>query len=563
MKCLILALLCLFAALVTTPYVEEDNVRVPIRGGVVCALVVRPSHQTSRLPAALVFTIYADPAKDAKEMHYAVDRGYVGVTAYTRGKACSDSAIVPYEDDGRDADAVIEWIAKQPWSDGRVGMYGGSYNGFTQWAAAKHPPAALKTIVPYVANNPGDGLPMQNNVFLPVNYAWIYYVTSNRFLNQALYDDPRWKDLNGRWYASGRAYRDIDAVAGMPNPWLHTWLAHPAYDAYWQAMLPYRSDFGRISIPVLTVTGYYDDGQLSALAFFNDFNRYNPTAKSYLVIGPWDHFGSQHQVKPVVLRGYHIDPVAQVDTPKLTFDWFDYVMRGKRRPTLVSDRINYEVMGANQWRHAGAFAQTGSDTRFYLTGTPEGRYRLLSLRFEGKRALAQRIDFADRKSMNNDSYPYLIIGKEPNVSNGYVFVTRPFEQTVDVTGFDASIDLMVNKRDVDIGLVLYDVLPDGKLMQLSYSTQRASFAWDKSARRLLVPNRATTVPIRETAWFSKRLTKDSRLMLTLNVNKNAFAELNYGTGKDVASETIRDAAIPMQVNWLTDSFIRIRSTPLR
>ena len=82
------------------------------------------------------------------------------------GKACSPQTAVPYEDDGQDANSVIDWIAKQPWSDGQVGMMGGSYDGFTQWATAKQSNVHLKTIVPVVPNNPGNGLPLQNNVFL-------------------------------------------------------------------------------------------------------------------------------------------------------------------------------------------------------------------------------------------------------------------------------------------------------------------------------------------------------------------------------------------------------------
>src|SRR5690606_36661617 len=94
-----------------------------------------------------------------------------------------------YEHDGNDARAVIDWIVRQPWSDGRVGMYGGSYNGFTQWAAAKKLPEALKTIVPYAANNPGNGLPMENNVFVFANYAWPFYVTNDKFLDDRTYFD--------------------------------------------------------------------------------------------------------------------------------------------------------------------------------------------------------------------------------------------------------------------------------------------------------------------------------------------------------------------------------------
>jgi uncharacterized protein len=548
-------LACLFAASSPAPMRDLVDDRVLVHtpdGATISAIVVRPAGVT-RAPAALEFTIYADPANDIRRMRYAASRGYVAVTAYTRGKGYSPDRIVPYEYDGRDANAVIGWIAKQPWSDGQVGMYGGSYNGFTQWAAAKWHNPALKTIVPYVANNPGDGLPMQANVFLLVNYAWIDYVTHDRFVYDAAYDNPIWRTLNARWYASGRAYRDVDAIAGVPNPWLHKWLRHPSYDAYWQAMVPYRGDFAKIDIPVLTVTGYYDDGQISALGFFKDHHAYDPTAREYLVIGPWDHFGTQHAVKDTVLRGYRIDSAAQIDTPKLTFDWFDYVMRGAPKPSLVAGTVNYEVMGANAWRHVASLDAMGSPQRFYLSTTKnDAKSYLLSPSAPAAiESLPQSVDFADRKTSNNDSYPYPIVGKTPNLSNGYCFESRPFERTTDVSGFGGVIHTVIDKRDMDVGLVLYEVLP-----------ARASYAADAAKRTLLVPDRPATIPIRQASLFSRRMVKGSRLLLTVNVNKNPYAEINYGTGKDVAAEDIRDAKTPLHVKWLTDSYIEVEtSTP--
>jgi len=545
-------------------YIVDDHVLIRTPGGVtLSAVIVRRNGVAAKQPVALDFTIYANPERDVARLHYAADRGYVGIVAYTRGKVNSPQPIAPYEFDGQDADSVIDWIVKQPWSNGKVGMFGGSYEGFTQWAAAKRASAALKTIVPWVAENPGNGLPMQNNVSLLVNYAWIYYVTDNKYLDETTYALPRWRALNERWYASGRAYQDVDSVAGRPNPWLHKWLQHPSYDVYWQSLLPYRSDFARINIPVLSITGYYDDGQISALAFVHDHTTFNPGARDYVVIGPWDHFGTQRRVKPGVLRGYRIDPVAQIDTPKLTFDWFDYIMRGGSKPALVRDRINYEVMGANVWRHAPSVNAMGTLRRYYLTGTSVSRrFSLLSSREPvAVASLHQRVDFADRTTSNNDSYPYLVVGKKPDVSNGLWFVTQPFAKSVAVSGFDGVIKAIVNKHDVDVGLVLYEMLADGRLFQLSNFIGRASYGADMSRRVLLTPGKVATIPIRGAMLFSKRIAKGSRLLLTVNVNKNAFAEINYGTGKDVSTEDVGDAKVPLEMQWLTSSFIELRFAP--
>src|SRR5690606_34214194 len=133
----------------------------------------------------------------------AASYGYVGVVADARGKRLSRDPIRPYETEVDDTHAVLDWIAAQPWSDGRVGMYGGSYDGFAAWAATKRPHPALRTIATYVAAIPGLGLPMENNVFLNANYAWPFFVGNARELDHETYGDrERWQTLPDRWYQS-------------------------------------------------------------------------------------------------------------------------------------------------------------------------------------------------------------------------------------------------------------------------------------------------------------------------------------------------------------------------
>jgi hypothetical protein len=100
-------------------------------------------------------------------------------------------------------------------------------------------------------------------------------------------------------------------------------------------------------------------------------------------------------------------------------------------------------------------------------------------------------------------------------------------------------------------------MPNGELFHLSYFTGRASYARDMSVRHLLTPGKVESIPFDRTRLISRRLSKGSRLLLTLNVNKNAFAQINYGTGKDVSDEDINEARVPLQIKWRTDSFVRI------
>jgi len=543
-------------------YIADTDILIKTPDGAhVAAMVVRPKSAKAPLPTLLCFTIYADDDRYFAEARRTAAYGYIGVVAYSRGKGRSPDTPIPYESDGKDARTVIDWISKQPWSDGRVGMYGGSYNGFTQWAATKKLHPALKTIVPYVAAIPGLGLPMENNVFLNANYGWAFYVTNHKYLDEKTYSDPqRWESLQNNWYASGKSYREIDKVDGTPNKLLQRWLQHPGYDKYWQDMVPYEVEFARINIPVLSITGYFDDGQISALHYLKEHYKYNKNANHYLLIGPYDHFGAQKSRKDPVLRGYAIDSVAQFDTPEITFQWMDYVMRDGEKPALLQDKINYQVMGTNEWKHAPSLEKMSNEMlTLFLTDAKSGDYYQLSKEKPSQPGfLYQEVDFADRKTTNNDYYPDLIVGKKPDLSNGFSFVSKPFNEPVSVNGtFQGEIKASINKKDIDIGVVLYEVMPNGELFHLSYFLGRASYGRDMSVRILLTPGKVESIPFDKTRMVSRRLSKGSRLLVTLNVNKNPYAQVNYGTGKDVSDEDIHDAKTPLQIKWQNDSYVKI------
>ena len=534
-------------------YDIDDDVRIPTKdGATLSAIVVRPRRLAGKLPAVLVFNIYT--AGERTTALTSASHGYVGVAAFTRGRRKGTGEVLPYEHDGKDANATLDWITKQPWSDGTVGMYGGSYGGFTQWAAAKYRHPALKTIVPSAAAIPGQGLPMENNVFLNVNYGWAFYVGSGPYDDDKVYfDRPRWGALPEKWFTSGRPFREVDAVDGAPNRLLQRWLAHPSYDAYWQAMVPSKEDFARIDIPVLSFTGYYDDGQISALRYFTEHHRYKKDAQHYLVIGPSDHFGSQRRPAEV-LRGYEIDPGARIDTTYITFGWLDHVLRGGPRPELVADKVNFEVMGANVWRHAASLEKARDEQlTLYLS---DGH--LTEKRPAGDGFTPQVVDMADRKTSNGAYYPDPIVGDTLDTGNGLVFEGEPLAAPVELDGkLEGELRVTIDTRDLDVSVVLYEKTAAGKYMNLTYFLGRASYARDPSVRRLLTPGKAETLPFDRSRMVSRRLAAGSRFVVVLNVNKNPFAQVNHGTGKDVSDESASDAKAPLHVKWHADSFVRL------
>jgi putative CocE/NonD family hydrolase len=514
-----------------------------------------------RLATILVFTIYTEPGKQQAEAEEFAARGYAGVIANVRGKGGSPDAIVPYEHDAADAHAVIDWISRQPWSDGKVGMIGGSYSGFTAWAATKRRHPALKGIAVSAAAIPGQGLPMHNNVFLTANYAWAFHVTSNKTLDHGVYaDNQRWFKMTRDWFASGRPYRELDAVDGTPNPLLQRWLRHPAYDAYWQRMVPQGRELARVDFPVLSITGYYDDGQISALKYFKEHLAARRQAEHYLVMGPYDHFGTHARSKPEVLREYAIDPVAQMDSQELKLEFMDYVLRGGPRPKLLADRVNLQVMGANQWRHAATLdAMHGIPMRLYFSEQrQDGMYTLPNRAPPTTSRVVHQVDLADRTRFHNfHAYPGQIIQGPLQYVTESIFASGPFDSAATVMGsFSGELVFVTNKKDFDLGVTVYEAMPDGKLFHLGHALHRASYAESPQKRRLLSPGKEQRLKF-ETALVCRQMLPGSRLLVLLDVNKHPMAQVNYGTGKDVSDETVKDAGEPLKIEILSGSYFEI------
>ncbi|MBP6798880.1 MAG: esterase, partial [Luteimonas sp.] len=261
-----------------------------------------------------------------------------------------------------------------------------------------------------------------------------------------------------------------------------------------------------------------------------------------------------------VLRDYAIDPVAQFDTVDLTYQWIDHVLRGAPRPELVRDTVNYQVMGANEWRHAPSLeAAAGEFVDFHLDPAMSGSFHSLSRMAPAKAAhLRQTIDLADRATQQDARYPFPIVRPSLPVDSGLVFATEPFAQPVSVTGAIAGeLRLRINKRDFDYNIALYELMADGRAMQLAYAIGRASHARDMATRRLLVPGEWTTLPIERTRMTSRRLSAGSRLVVVVGVLKDASHEVNMGTGGTVADESAADGGVPLTVDWHGDSAIRL------
>ena len=562
-----------FGSLVDSLIVEDDDRRYSVDNNVVVrtsdgpgivAMIIRPKSPTGPLPTLLEFTIL-DSQNEAKEC---AAHGYIGVVASNRGPRNGSHVVAPFEHDGDDARAVINWIAKQSWSDGRVGMYGVGYSGFTPWAALKHQPRALKAIATSAAIAPGINVPMLGNIFHNSAYRWSLRVTDPTATGAGgVHDDETGYSLDQKWFRSGSRYRDLGRVSGKPNPIFIRWLNHPSYDRYWQKMIPFRDQFARVNIPVLTMTGYYAASEPADLYYFTQHHRYNPHADHILLIGPYDD-GLMQSGPTTTLHGVSLDPAALADFRELRYQWFDHIFKGGTSPTLLKDVVNYQVMGTNEWRHAASLDATAKESlRFYLDAGAAGAGHRLARHKTPPKAnrkktkltfVQQIVSLVDRNDAGG--IPTGLLGKSLATHQGTMFVSDPLPEPTEFNGlYSGRLDFTVNKMDMDVNITLYERLAGGDYIRLFSTVDefRASYVQDRVHRHLLKAGERQELTFKSERMTSRRLQAGSRLVMVIGIGMRPDREINYGTGEDVSEESIADGKIPMKIRWYSDSYIDI------
>lgn len=542
-------------------YIINDSIVITMkdRAEVPIVLIQRRGKSTSKNASILISSIYAG-ANETSAM-LAASKGYNGVIMNTRGKRYSKGPIIPFEHEHTDVYEVLEWISKQSWSNQKIGMFGGSYDGFSQWASMKHKVhPALKTIVPMVSVAPGIEYPMENNVLHNFSYSWYFYVTNNKMLDFDVVNDyKRWNSLKNTWYKTGVAFNKLDSLDGDVNKSWNTYMAHPSYDDYWKNMIPYKQEFAKINIPILTITGYYDDSQRGAMYYFNEHHKYVKNPNHYLVVGPYDHWTAQNRPADY-LRNYKLDEAAQIDIRyDLTFEWFDYILKGKKKPSILKDKVNFQVMDTDTWMHKSSLSAMTNDTlKLHLSEIKKGDFYSLTDKSKTSK-VDLLVDFKDRKTMNNtEYYPWPLEREKINLKDGLTFQSDVLEKDVIINGsFLGDLEFTINKKDVDFSVILYQLTPEGKYFHLSYYIGRASYAKSREKRELLKQHQLNKVHFENSKLISKKLTKGSRIVAVVNVNKNFNSQINYGTGKDVNTESIKDADVPLKITFTGNSSISI------
>ena len=554
----------LAVALVTPDPAAEPDIdlvwaaRIPMRDGVrLNATVFKPKDQAGPLPVVFTFTPYISDTYYARARYFA-QHGYVFALVDVRGRGNSEGEFAPFENEAHDGHDVVEWLAAQPWSDGKVGMWGGSYAGFDQWATLKEFPPHLATIVPAAAAAPGVDFPYWNGVASPYLVQWATY-TSGRTPQVNLFGDQDfWISKFRELFFSRRPFRELDRMVGNPSAWFSGLLDHPSVDAHWKALRPSEGDYARISVPILTITGHYDDDQPGAMHYYRMHMAHGtPEGKRrhYLLVGPWDHAGTRTPNREV--GGLTLGPASLVDLNALHKAWYDWTLKGGPPPAFLKDRVTYYVVPSDEWKSAPDLESIAGEARtLYLAsdGSADTVFRAGAL-MDTRPTAAPAASSADRFVYDpRDRRPAALETGEiksyltdqryvmNTFGNGVVFHSEPFAEDTEVTGsVRLSVWMALDVPDTDFRASLYELRVDGTSVLLTEDVKRARYRESLEKEALVAPGAVLRYDFDGFPFFSRRVGKGSRLRLFLRCPNTIFLEKNHNSGRAVADETDLDA----------------------
>lgn len=531
-------------------------VKIPMRDGVsLNATVFLPHEQKERLPVIFTLTPYIGDSYTDRAMYFA-QHGYVYALVDVRGRGNSGGAFEPFANDAKDGYDVVEWFAKQPYCNGKVAMWGGSYAGFDQWTTLKEFPPHLATIVPAAAAHPGVDFPFQYNIFGPYDMQWLTF-TSGVTGNEKLFGvGTFWGAKSRDYYDSHLAFKNFDTLVGNPSAVFQKWIGNPVADAYYDRMVPSSTQYAHIELPILTITGDYDGDQPGAFTYYKAHMKYGtPDAieKHYLIIGPWDHAGTRTPKRDV--GGLKFGEASVLDLNRLHTEWYDWTMKGGKKPEFLKKRVAYYVVGdgAENWKYADTLEGISNEKRtLYLRSDGSAATVFQSGQLTSRPGAGvvedhwtyDPLDTRSGVAEFDDNAPALVSQHAAlnTFGNGAIYHSEPFADPTEVSGFPVlSVWLSMDVPDTDLEAILYEILPSGDSVELTAATMRARYRESLRQEKLVTPGKLEKYVFDNFTFFSRRVAKGSRLRLFIHCLNTAGSEKNYNSGGVVAQETAKDA----------------------
>ena len=332
------------------------HLMVPMRDGVELSTDVYLPAEDGVFPTLLIRDIYSNGSTAVRQRYakFATSNGYAFVFQSARGRYDSGGEWYPYFNEIDDGDDTLTWIADQPWSNGKVGMFGSSYLATTQWMAAVTGNPALVAIAP--AMSPGNyyrDIAYPGGAFSLLSRArWGIGLAGSR-TNMSFPVD----------WIGGIGHLPLETLAesvGFQVQHFQDWLAHPSDDDYWKPInLEARAN--EMSVPALNFGGWYDVFLRSTIGSYKTMTEEAASARARegqrMIIGPWPHGWNVSTKTGDVEFGED----AVIDVEPLLLEWFDYWM--KDGPAPEGAPIRLFIMGENVWRDEQEWPLARTDYR--------------------------------------------------------------------------------------------------------------------------------------------------------------------------------------------------------
>jgi putative CocE/NonD family hydrolase len=531
--------------------IEQHNVEMKTRDGVTLrADIYRPAADGT-FPVLLQRTPY-DKNNAAAFGRRAAARGYILVAQDTRGRYASDGEWYTFKHEGDDGYDAVEWAAVLPHSNGKVGMFGGSYVGATQMLAAVAHPPHLAGICPVVtASNYHENWTYQGGAFEQwFDQSWTSGLAQNTLSREIVRDTNA---MTGREALPLTSYPLFNLGSGISSanltgqiaPYYLDWLAHPEYDGYWkQWAIDERYD--SIQVPALTVAAWYDIFEGGSLRNYIGLSAHagNETARKQqrllVVIG--GHAGGGRHIGSVDFGA----DAAQFDENDVTLEWYDYLFLGKSNAFATEKPVKIFVMGENKWRYEDSWPLERAKPTRYLLGSGG---KANSVSGDGSLATSGSSRAAADKYVYDPHDPVPTIGgplccdpahlppgpRDQREVEGrgdvLVYSTPPLESDVEVTG-PVTLDLYASSTavDTDFTAKLVDVGPDGFAQNLTEGILRARYRDSTASAKPIEPGKVYEYAI--DLWSTSNVfLKGHRIRLEVSSSNFPRFDRNLNTGK--------------------------------
>jgi uncharacterized protein len=550
------------------------GITIPLRDGTrLNATLYLPGKHAAPSPVLFTLTPYVGQSVHDQAVYFAM-HAFPFLTVDVRGRGNSEGEFHPL-DAPTDAHDVIEWIAEQPYCNGKVASWGGSYGGYVQWAAIKEPSVHLATIVPVASPYRGVDSPMRYNIFAPYTIQWLTLISGRTSQDKMFADRPFWAMQFRRWFLSGTPYKSIDSFLGNPSSLFQEWVSHPQQDEYWDSYNPDAQHYSQLRIPILTITGAYDANQLGALAHYREYMKVaSPEARAhhYLIIGPWDHAGTRVPARAV--GGLTFGPDGMVDLRKLHVEWYAWTMQGGAKPAFLQKRVAYYVSGAEKWRYADSLEEVTAQTMpLYLhsTGNPVNVYQSGALVTEVRPGvnLAHYIhDPTDLSLVDLESSidPDSLVDQQllhAGAGKRLIYHSEPFVKDTEISGFfELSAWLAIDRPDTDFRVWVYEIGSAGNSVLLTTDSLRARYRESFREPRLIQTTQPLRYEFRTFTFVSRQLKRGFRLRLVIGPIHSIYSQKNYHGGGVVAEESAADARVVAVKLFHGESYPSVLYVPL-